>query len=123
MRKLLSFVLGVLSLVPLAYMFGFLSLMFLTIWSYRQPPQHRHAALSDEVMFETLLPIHLGMMLLLLILVAIYLVHLWRNVGLPEDKKALWAVALLSMGFVSMPVYWYLHIWRGRKEEERQPDE
>ena len=46
-------------------------------------------------------------------LLAYYLVHLYRNPRLTPDQKAFWVAGLLMGHGLVMPVYWYLHVWRG----------
>ena len=62
--------------------------------------------------FFTMFTLHMLTLLLVVALVAIYLVHLFKTDGVPQDKKALWAVVLLLGNMFAMPVYWYLYVWR-----------
>ena len=46
-----------------------------------------------------------------------YVVHVHRNKCLVRDQRNLW-IALLFFGNICVyPFYWYLHIWRERKED------
>jgi hypothetical protein len=47
-------------------------------------------------------------------LVAFYLVHAGRREYLKE-KWMMWAILLGFFGFVTLPVYWYKHVWREPK--------
>jgi len=46
-----------------------------------------------------------------------YIVHACKNKHIPKDQRNLW-IALLFFGNICVyPFYWYLHIWRERKED------
>lgn len=53
-------------------------------------------------------------------LLLFYMIYLLKNNRIQNKKKTLWAVILL-LGFVfTMPVFWYLYIWREQKEVEKK---
>ena len=41
-----------------------------------------------------------------------YIINVYRNKGVANNQKSLWAILLFFGSFVAFPVYWYLHIWR-----------
>lgn len=45
-------------------------------------------------------------------LVIWYLRDAMRNAALDTAGKVIWALVFLQLGMVSMPVYWFLYIWR-----------
>jgi hypothetical protein len=45
-------------------------------------------------------------------LMAFYIVHVFKNPALKDDRRALWAVVLFMGLPFSAPVYWWLFIWR-----------
>jgi hypothetical protein len=47
----------------------------------------------------------------ILILLVIYIRHVFKTDRVPQDKKSLWAVVLLLGSMIAMPIYWYLYIW------------
>ena len=49
-------------------------------------------------------------------LLIFYIVNVYRNNGVVENQKALWAALLFFGNIVIYPVYWYLHIWREPKK-------
>jgi hypothetical protein len=58
--------------------------------------------------------------LVVLALLIFYLVFLFTRVQLPLDWKLVWA-ALLVIGHVfTMPVFWYLHVWKPRTSAPMQ---
>lgn len=98
--------LGIVTLLPLAYMAGF---MWMVLSSIRTevPP-------FDVDQFHVLFAMHLGMMALVFGLLVFYIVHLFRTSAIRNDMKALWAVVLFFGNMPAMIVYWYLYVWRNR---------
>lgn len=102
--KASKIILGISTLLPFIYMAYFISFMFHGI--------NASAGAPDEKSFDFLFNLHLLTMGLTFILLAIYIVHLFRSSSVPNDKKALWAVVLFMGNMFSMPIYWFLYIWR-----------
>jgi len=48
----------------------------------------------------------------------IYIKNVFKNERISQDKKALWVVVLFLGGFVAMPIYWYLYIWKEPKQKQ-----
>ncbi|MGD8427641.1 MAG: hypothetical protein PVH63_08410 [Balneolaceae bacterium] len=58
-----------------------------------------------------------------LALIIFYLVHIGRNEVLDTEKKFLWMVIVISLNSISMPVYWYVHLWNERDgKQDINPD-
>jgi glucan phosphoethanolaminetransferase (alkaline phosphatase superfamily) len=95
--------LGVFTILPLIYMIYF----FYTVSSSMSAP----ATSFDQESFDQLFKIHFASMLLTLVLLIVYITHLFRNKVVPNDKKALWAVILFLGNVIAMIVYWFLYIW------------
>lgn len=66
----------------------------------------------NPVWFIITAGLHLFTMLLGLALTAFYVINVFINVHVPQEKKALWAVIIFLGGPIAWPVYWYLYIWR-----------
>ncbi len=71
--------------------------------------------------FIVFLLFHIMTGLLVIGLMIFYIVDLFRNPRVPGEMKALWAIVLFLGNLVSMPVYWYLYIWREPKAEVMAP--
>jgi hypothetical protein len=56
--------------------------------------------------------LHLAVMLLIWVLIATYIVYLFKTTHVPADKRALWAVVLFLGNMLAMPFFWYLYVWR-----------
>jgi len=62
--------------------------------------------------FDALKVLHTLCILWIWVLLAFYLVFLFRSAAVSGDKKVLWAVVLFLASVLAMPVFWYLYIWR-----------
>ena len=115
MSKGKSLLLAIFTAWPFLYMLFFFSIIFLVMM-----PTFSGQAPSSEMpkMLMVIFPLHLLTMLDMFALLIIYIVHLFKTNRVPEDKKALWAVALFLGNLIAMPIYWYLYIWR---EPGQQP--
>jgi hypothetical protein len=47
-------------------------------------------------------------------LLVFYLVYLFTKTPLPQERKLIWAVALVAGHVLVMPVFWWRHVWRPR---------
>ena len=57
---------------------------------------------------------HFFMYLYTGLLLAFYLIHLFGNKGISKENKAFWAFLLIFGSVLTMPLYWYLHVWRSK---------
>ena len=73
-------------------------------------------------LFKIILPLHLGTMILIMVLLAIYIVNVFKNNTVESDKKALWAIVLFFGNIISMIVYWVLHIWKPLCKENKNEE-
>jgi hypothetical protein len=46
------------------------------------------------------------------LLVASYVIYVFKTRHVPSDKKALWAAVLFFGNIFAMPVFWFLYVWR-----------
>ncbi len=54
--------------------------------------------------------LHLGTILLILILSAIYFFNALGNARIPDEKRSFWAIAILVGTVLVMPYYWWCFI-------------
>jgi len=47
-------------------------------------------------------------------LLVFYLVYLFTKTPLPQERKLIWAVALVAGHVLVMPVFWWRHVWKPR---------
>lgn len=113
MKKTGKIVLGLATFWPIVYVFAFSTFFIvnlLLIITKRIP--------GNPIFFSSyvwLFVLHLITMLWMITLLVIYIVNLFNNDRVEQDKKALWAVVLFFGNMIAMPIYWYLYIWREPK--------
>jgi lysylphosphatidylglycerol synthetase-like protein (DUF2156 family) len=80
--------------------------VFLTFFSGRPP--------NDDTfrLAAIIIPLHFLTMIITFVLMVIYVVYLFRTDRVAKESKALWAVVLILGNILSMPVFWYLYIWK-----------
>jgi hypothetical protein len=103
--RTLALLIGAATVWPLIYMIGFMaSVVFL----FAQTASNASARSVDA--FRYILVLHMATMLMMLGLLAFYIVHVFKNAALRDDRRTLWALVLFLGGPVSMPVYWWLYV-------------
>ena len=76
--------------------------------------------LADDPMMPLLFLSYLGYVIPYLFALAVvylglgifYLVHIIQNHSLDSEKRILWIIVIVAFHGVSMPFYWYVHLWR-----------
>lgn len=105
--------LGIATVWPIIYVLFFLCSVFGVMMSRAFDGRDSD---GEPLLLSIIIPLHLLTMLLMMVLIAVYIVHLFKTDRVPQDKKSLWAVVLFLGNAIAMPIYWYLYIWR-RPEE------
>ncbi len=100
------------TLWPLMYIAVFLAFL---VGTFNEPSANDGS--PEGWMF--ILPLHMLTMLWVIALLAVYIVNVYRNEGVPADKKPLWATMIFFGTVVVMPIYWYLYIWNTGSEPQR----
>jgi hypothetical protein len=114
-------VLGVLTLLPLLLL-GVCSALFAWVFTslWQHPPARGE---GPPPLFLALFGANCVYLALLAGLTLFYAVHAMRNPRIEEARRPLWLVVLVLGAPLSMPVYWYLYLWRGfsGREETSAP--
>ena len=113
MNKPTKLLLGIITIVPLIYTVFLLIGLFQAFYSLIVPGTAEGFLFQH---FNSFFIIHLLMMLWNLAQIIFYMIHVLKNDALKNERKALWAVLIFMASVFVMPVYWYLNIWRERKE-------
>lgn len=92
----------IVTLLPFAYFGYFISFLASAPMSHGASPE------QFELLFRWQLMVILGTWVLL----ATYIVYIFKTHYVPKDKKALWAVVIFLGNMFAMPIFWYLHVWR-----------
>lgn len=98
MNKAGRLLLGVLTLLPLAGVFGLLG------WTAGGAAQEGF----DPGMVGFPLMVLVGTFILLLF----YVSAVFNNPRLTKGARMLWAIILFVGNVLTMPLYWYVHVWR-----------
>ncbi|MGE5422408.1 MAG: hypothetical protein ACM3QW_04020 [Ignavibacteriales bacterium] len=101
MTKKAKIVLGIATLWPLLYMFIFFAFVLLAAFAPNQ-----------SASFEIILLLHIFTILWMFALAAIYILNVFKNDHIIQEIKILWALLILFGNMATMPIYWYLYIWR-----------
>ena len=109
MKKSTKILLGLATLWPFLYMILFFLFIFSSIL-FMPGPGGGESGLP--FFFVVFIALHLLTMLWIMGLTVFYIVNVFRNDRVDKDKKALWAVVIFMGNMISMPIYWYLYIWK-----------
>jgi hypothetical protein len=109
MRKAAKLLLGVVTFIPLL---AVLSAWALTLSGVRPSS---FAPRFDDGAFAYLLGLA-PVTVLPAGLAIFYVIDVFRNDRVIEEKKALWGVVILLGNIFAMPVYWYLYVRPERRE-------
>jgi len=123
LNKPTKIVLGVLTILPVVIIAGLLLLGFIqviSILSSEEPfmPLMYLSYLSYVIPFLFIYSVfYLGLGIF-------YLIHIINNPLLDTEKKGLWITVLIILNGISMPVYWYIHLWKSQSglDVSRQPE-
>ncbi len=110
MSKQLKIVIGIATILPTIYLVvfvGFFVATFLTLFRGGTSPEG--APLFSH--FAVFFVLHLIMMLWMIGLAIFYIVNVFRNERVQENRKVLWAVVIFFGSMIAMPIYWYLYVW------------
>ena len=101
-----ALLLAVPTIWPLIYMGLFLLVFASAFWSFNSS-----SGGDGPALFRYIFPAHILTMLLTFVLLAVYIVHLFRTDLIPQQQKALWAVVMFFGNAIVLPIYWYLYVW------------
>jgi hypothetical protein len=110
MTKSKALMLGGFTLWPIVYMFLFMGVMLSQV--LMMDMGNRHYSGEMPTLIKIIFPLHFLTMIWIFVLIAVYIIHIFKTEALPQDKKALWAVIIFCGNMIAMPVYWYLYIWK-----------
>jgi hypothetical protein len=108
MSKSKKISLGFLTILPLLYLFTFMVFFISMILTIDKQP----ASSGMPTVILAMMIAHVLMMLLMICLITFYIIHSFNNQMIQQDKKVLWTILIFMGSFISMPIYWYLFIWK-----------
>ena len=107
MSRPVAALLGVTNIVPLAYLW-----FFLTVMSNRT----ESGQMKDSPLELSML-MHLWVMCLIAVLAIIYIVVVLRTGNMSLLKRLLWAAAVGYASIFVFPIVWYRFVWRKHPEQ------
>lgn len=108
MKKGKAIVLGILTLLPIAYMVFFFSFIISTMLKTIYDTDVGNLTNMIKIIF----PLHFAMMILLIVLLVVYITDVFKNKTIEQDKRTLWAIVLFFGNIIAMVIYWIIHIWK-----------
>jgi hypothetical protein len=109
-KKRTVVVLGIFTAWPIVYMALFMGIFVRAFVSIAS------GAPGPSGLFKIIMPLHMFTSLEIMVLIVVYIVILFKTNVVAKDKKALWAVVLFLGSIISMPVFWYLYLWKSVAE-------
>lgn len=110
--------LGIVTGWPLLYLFLFIAGFALTIASgalqMKSPPQEPPPALAAG--FGVLFLAHCLTTFATFALIVVYVISVINNPRLDQTMRIIWILLVLLGSMISMPIYWYLYMWRDPAE-------
>ncbi len=107
--------LGVGSILPLVgyvLFFIFFATRFITLFANISSARNQAEFENLTASFQRFYTLNWILALLLYGLLVLFIVDVFRTERVPQDRRVLWLIVLLVGGFIAMPVYWYLNVWR-----------
>ena len=100
---------GIATLWPPVYFVLFLASIGLAFTTVGQSPNRQ--AFPD--VFKFIFPLHCFTMLLSFALMAVYIVHAFKNSRFTQEMRILWVIILFMGNMLAFPVYWWLYLRPG----------
>ena len=97
---------GIASLWPPFYFVLFIASIGLTFTLASQSANKQ----AFPEMFKYIFPLHCFTMLLSFALMAVYVVHAFRNSRFTPEMRILWVIILFMGNMFAFPVYWWLYL-------------
>ena len=119
MNKFFKILLGIMTLYPLLHLFFFIGLFgFIAFKIFGGQVFNEHSQV-----FPFLIISHISAMVFILGLIGFYSMHIYKCNPVSSEKKILWLILIVFVNVFSMPVYWYLFVWKGPQGQVMTADE
>ena len=103
---------GILTFLPLfvvIFIMGFTIYQILSILTAEDP----FMSMMAMSYFGYIIPLMIFFFLFYVGLGVFYIVQVVQNHTFDTEKKLLWVAVILTLNAISMPLYWFFHIWKG----------
>ena len=122
MKKRTKVWLGIATIWPVAYIFLFVSAIFLMVLLSGPGRAHAPASMLVGVGVVGVFALHIFTMLEIMALKVFYIVRVLKAEHLDQNMKIMWMLLLFLTALFVEPIYWYLYIWRD-KSDPALPDQ
>lgn len=116
MSRLKKYLLGFLSIYPISYMLVASSFVVYNLRSSTQNDGGDLIEVFGSNLLFVVLPLHLLAIFGALGLIIYYIYRVLVVEPMETNKKIFWCLVLLMVSFLSLPLYWYTHIWKSHTE-------
>ena len=108
MRRSGKIVVGVFTLWPVIYAILFISFIVALVFV----PSVRGSSESNDINSFTVLIFLLHGLTIFTVfgLLVFYIIHIMTNTKLESVERLIWIIVIIMVGFVAMPIYWYVHV-------------
>lgn len=116
LSKAQKIALAIATVWPLIYMAGFFVFIFGSIFTAALAHSGAHPSGGFPIPMLLIFPLHILTMLGMMALTVFYIVDVFKNQGVQNDLKALWAIVIFFGSVIGMGVYWFMFIWPEQPE-------
>lgn len=109
MKKSTKILLGIATIWPVIYIPLFIVGVFLMTFL---SPGNEGEAPALLALFPVIFLLHFLTIFGGIALEVFYIVNIFKNKRVEEDKRLMWVLLLFFLNLFVMPVYWYLYIWK-----------
>jgi len=110
MKKSGKIILGFITLWPIIYVILFITFICVIIFL---PIVNELSESNDINIFTALIFILHGLTIFTMFgLIVFYFIHAMMNQKLEGLEKVTWIIVIVMVGVITMPIYWYVHIWK-----------
>jgi ABC-type long-subunit fatty acid transport system fused permease/ATPase subunit len=119
MKKRTKIWLGIATFWPLAYIFLFVTLIFLVVGiaAASGPGSHGPASPWWGLGFMGFFALHIFTMLEMMAMKVFYIVKVLKADHLDQNMKIMWTLLIFFTALFVEPIYWYLYIWKDKSDE------
>ncbi len=107
--------LGILSFLPVFFIFAFIVAMIFVVRDVVANGE------PDPSVFAGFLPFFILIALSSLLSFALliyYIIHAVNNTRISSNERIVWILVFIFAGIIGLPIYWYMRVW---KEEPNNP--
>src|SRR5262249_3565049 len=117
MSTSLKILLLVATILPITYVVGSIGL---DGWQFFC---HPHQPAPEDTEFGLFVVLQFAAIIWTLLLLVWYVSFVNRTSTFTDSQKAMWSIFLVIGAVISMPIFWYLYIWRSQNPKPQESSE